>query len=288
MKKLGVLKITGIAVLILVVLFFLIIMRTPSLSDNAGKVEAKLYLGEGDNQPLLVGLGGSEGGNAWASNHWKKTRDEFIAKGYAFLAIGYFGAKGTPEACDRISIDGVHAAILEATKNSKVDGNRIALIGGSKGTELALLMASYYNDIDCVVALVPGHCAFPALTFGATTSAWTYKGEEVPFVPVSWAAVPSLLKHELRSAFSIMLEDKEAVEKALIKVENINGPILLLSAKKDEMWPSAEMSDEIVLRLKQKNFGHPYEHIAIDGGHTDVLDHFDTIFKFLEVNFPVN
>src|SRR6187549_1867554 len=119
--------------------------------ENSGKVEAKLYLGEGYNQPLLVGLGGSEGGNAWTSDRWKATRDEFIAKGYAFLAIGYFGAKGTPEACDRISIDAVHTAIIEASKNSKVDGNRIALIGGSKGAELALLLASYYNDISCVV-----------------------------------------------------------------------------------------------------------------------------------------
>ena len=153
---------------------------------------------------------------------------------------------------------------------------------------LALLLASYYNDINCVVTLVPGHCAFPALTFGASHSAWTYKGEEVPYVPMPWAAVPSALKHDLRSTFSIMLEDKEAIEKALIKVENINGPVFLLSAKKDEMWPSTEMSNEIVLRLKQNNFGHPYQHIAIDGGHTEVLDHFDTIFKFLDENFPVN
>jgi len=276
MKKLGVLVLLAIAS-----------ACGNDVPENSGKVEAKLYLGEGDHQPLLVGLGGSEGGNAWASDHWKATRDAFIAKGYAFLAIGYFGAKGTPEACDRISIDAVHAAIINATKHSKVDGNRLALIGGSKGTELALLMASHYNDIKCVVTLVPGHCAFPALTFGASTSAWTYKGEEVPFVPLSWAAVPSLLKRDLRAAFTIMLEDKEAVEKAFIKVENINGPIFLLSAKKDEMWPSTEMSNEIVLRLKQKNFRHPYQHIAIDGGHTDVLDHFDAIFKFLDEHFPV-
>lgn len=35
--------------------------------------ESLLYLGESENQPLVVGLGGSEGGNAWASDHWKTT-----------------------------------------------------------------------------------------------------------------------------------------------------------------------------------------------------------------------
>ena len=255
--------------------------------ENQGKVESVLFAGPGENQPLVVGFGGSEGGNAWATDRWKPIREKFIKSGYAFLAVGYFGAEGTPKQCDRISIEAVHQAIVEATKSPKVHDNRIAVIGGSKGTELALLLASYYTDINCVVALAPGNCAFPALTLGASTSAWTYQNKEVTFVPVPWAAVPSILKRDLRSAFEIMLEDKEAVEKALIKVENINGPILLVSAKKDEMWPSTEMSNEIVERLKAKQFRYAYEHIADEGGHTEVLDYFDTILAFLEKNFKV-
>jgi hypothetical protein len=31
-------------------------------------VQSMLFLGEGENQKLVVGLGGSEGGNAWALN----------------------------------------------------------------------------------------------------------------------------------------------------------------------------------------------------------------------------
>ena len=44
-------------------------------------VESILYLGKGENQPLIVGLAGAEGGNAWTSDYWKKTRDQFIDKG---------------------------------------------------------------------------------------------------------------------------------------------------------------------------------------------------------------
>jgi dienelactone hydrolase len=258
---------------------------TADLPEKHGKVQSILFVGEGENQPLVVGFGGSEGGNAWASERWKLVREKFIKNGYAFLAVGYFGAEGTPEQCDRISIEAVHQAIVEATKSPKVHDNRIAVIGGSKGSELALLMASHYTDINCVVALAPGNCAFPALTVGASTSAWTYQNKEVPFVPLPWAAVPSLITRDLRSAFEISLKDKEAVEKARIRVENINGPILLVSAKKDEMWPSTEMSNEIIERLKKKQFRFVYEHIADEGGHTEVLDYFDTVLAFLEKNF---
>jgi len=277
--------ILSIVIVVGILTIVIIAGGTPELPENHGKVQSILFVGEGENQPLVVGFGGSEGENAWATDRWKSTREKFIKNGYAFLAIGYFGGEGAPEECDRISIDAVYQAIVEATKSPKVHDHRIAVIGGSKGTELALLLASYYSDIDCVVALAPGNCAFPALTIGASTSAWTYQNKEVPFVPVPWAAVPSILKRDLRSAFEIMLEDKEAVEKALIKVENINGPILLVSAKKDEMWPSFEMSNEIIGRLKAKQFRYAYEHIADEGGHTEVLDYFDTVLTFLEKNF---
>ena len=47
--------------------------------ENSDKVESILYLGAGVNQPLVVGLGGSEGGNAWTSDRWKVKRDEVEA-----------------------------------------------------------------------------------------------------------------------------------------------------------------------------------------------------------------
>lgn len=68
-------------------------------------------------------------------------------------------------------------------------------------------------------------------------------------------------------------------------IENINGPVLLLSATKDEICPSTPMAGEIEKRLKKNNFKHYFEYIAIEGGHTEPLKHFDTIFQFLEIHF---
>lgn len=248
-------------------------------------VESILYLGQGNNQSLIVGLGGSEGGNAWSSDHWKTTRDKFIKEGYAFLALGYFGAKGTPEILDKIAIEDVHNAILTATKETQINKNKIAIIGGSRGADLALLLGSYYKDINCIVAIVPSHAVFPGHTQEFNSSCWIYEGKELPFVPVNDEAVPFLMKRDLRGAFEAMLKDTVAEKKALIRVENINGPILLLSATKDEICPSTPMSLKMMESLKEHKFKFHYEHIAIEGGHSEPLKHFDLVYKFLDAYF---
>lgn len=264
-----------------------LISHQTTLLANGNQVETVLYLSKGNDQPLVVGLGGSEGGNAWTSDRWKATRDKFLAQGYAFLAVGYFGAKETPKQLDRIDIGNIYNAIQETLKHPLVRDRGVAMIGGSKGAELALLMASYYPSITCVVSIVGSHATFPALTLTASTSSWTFKGKEVPYVPMPWSAVPAAIKGDLRRAFEIMLEDEEAVQKAIIKVENIKGPILLVSAKKDEMWPSTEMSEQVMQRLKKNNFPFTSKHLAIEGGHLQPLKHFDEIVDFLTKEYPV-
>ncbi|HLP63140.1 acyl-CoA thioester hydrolase/BAAT C-terminal domain-containing protein [Flavobacterium sp.] len=252
---------------------------------TAKNVEAILYLGKGKKQPLIVGLGGSEGGNAWTGDYWKKTREEFIEKGYAFLAIGYFGCKNTPAILDKIAIEDIHNAILEATKNKKINKKKIAIIGGSRGGDLALLTASYYKDIKCVIALVSSHAVFPGHTQEFNSSCWTFEGTELPFIPVNEEAVPFLMKGDLRGTFEAMLKDKIAEEKSVIKVENIKASILLLSATKDEVCPSTPMAEKMISRLKTFNFKYQYDHIPIDGSHTEPLKRFDLVFDFLNKNF---
>lgn len=258
--------------------FAQITLQTPN-------IESVLYLGKGKNQPLIVGLGGSEGGNAWASDYWKKKRDQFIEKGYAFLAIGYFGAKGTSDTLNKIAIEDVYNAIKIATKNKKVNKKKIAIIGGSRGADLALLLGSYYKDINCVVSIVGSNAVFPGHTTHFTTSCWTYQNKELAFVPVNEEAVPFLMKRDLRGTFEAMLKDTIAVEKATIKIENIKGAVFLLSATKDEICPSTPMAEMMMERLKSNNFKYHYEHKSIEGRHAEPLKHFDLIFKFLETNF---
>ncbi|AXG68947.1 hypothetical protein KORDIASMS9_01166 [Kordia sp. SMS9] len=249
--------------------------------------EAVLYVGNGQNQPLVVGLGGSEGGNAWTSNHWKKTRDQFLEKGYAFLAIGYFNAKNTPKLLEKIAIEDIHNAIIKATKHAQVHAEQIAIVGGSRGGDLALLIASYYDDIDCVVALVPSHAVFLGNTNHFTSSSWTFNGAELPFVPINEATVPFLMKRDLRGAFETMLQDTEAEKNALIQIEKIQAPILLISATEDEIAPTTPMCNKMMNRLKYHHFTYEAVHINIVGSHAAPLNHFELVFNFLKHKFPV-
>ncbi|MBY0573445.1 MAG: hypothetical protein K2P84_07165 [Undibacterium sp.] len=257
---------------------------TKPLPERHGKVSSQLFVGTTKNQPLIVGLGGSEGGNPWASNFWKAQREKFLAQGYAFLALGYFGTKDSPAQLDRISLEAVHEAVMNATKDPLINGRCIALIGGSKGAELALTLASFYKEYGAVIAIVPASAVFPALTMTMDTSSLSYQGKELTYVPFTPDAYPALMKRDLRAAFSILMENKPAMAEAAIKVENIQAPLLFLSAKTDEMWPSTEMSEQMVQRLKEKKFPYANQHVAVEGGHAAPLKHFDVVEKFLDIN----
>ncbi len=256
--------------------------NTEALPDNHGEFNTQLFLSNNAKQPLIVGLGGAEGGNAWASDYWSDQRERFLSQGYGFLALGYFGMEGISRELDRIPLDGVMEAILETTKNPMIDSDCIILIGGSKGAELSLALASYYPQIKAVVAIVPGSAIFAAHTIAQNTPSFTLRGEHLPFVPVPLSAQPALLQRDLRAAWIEMLRNQEAVDNASISVETINGPLLFLSAMKDEMWPSTEMSEVMMDRLQSMQFPHYFEHVAIDGYHASPLDHFNLVENFLE------
>jgi dipeptidyl aminopeptidase/acylaminoacyl peptidase len=279
-------KILLLIALILITGIIYIFTYVPSLPKETGVVETKLYLGNSTNQPLIVAFGGGGGGNDWSRTYMKGKRDSLIQKGYAVLAIGYFNLNGTPQSLDRISLDAISDTIMNIAKNNKIDESKIALIGGSKGGELILNLASRFNQYKAVIAMSTSNVSFPAITWSANTSSWTYKGIEVPYVPAPLKTITPALKGDHFTAFNMMLEDEKAVKNAEIEVENINGPILLLSGKNDDQWPATSMSNKIIERLKKNNFKYFNEHIVLHGGHTEPLKHFDLIYEFLEKHLP--
>ncbi|MCA6379743.1 MAG: hypothetical protein IM606_07590 [Cytophagales bacterium] len=276
-------KIAGIGVFFLAVIFFYVGWRTPSLSDNHGKMDTHLYLSDGAKQPLIVAFGGGSGGNDWERNYLKNKRDSILAHGFAVLAIGYFKTENSPGSLDRISLNAITDTILSIAKRiPQIDTARIILMGASKGGELVLNLASRYSCFKGVIALSTSHISFPAITISANTSSWMHNEREVTYVPAPFKTLWPALKGDLLGAFSMMLENTEAVTKAEIEVEKINGPIFILSAEQDEQWPAKEMSEQLVERLKQKNFTHRYEHIVVKGTHIEPLNHFDKVYAFLD------
>jgi dienelactone hydrolase len=68
--------------------------------------------------------------------------------------------------------------------------------------------------------------------------------------------------------FHRRLEDTAAVARAAIPVERINGPVLLISGREDQVWPSFFMAEQVMGRLRRYSFNQSYRHLAYSGaGH---------------------
>ena len=226
--------------------------------------EAEFYppVGTPKNVTVLV-LGGSDGG-------FPSRRAKLIAdNGFPGLALAYFKTPNTPEYLDMIPLEYFDGPIEWLKNNAYTPGGKIVVIGESKGAELALLLASRKPEISGVVAFVPGAYVFQGIPkdYKSPRSSWSYKGEQLPFVPYDFSNLPD--PNNILSIYINSLKQAEALKKAVIPVNNIKGPILLFSAKDDQMWPSFELSETIMSSLKEQAFGYSSEHITYENaGHT--------------------
>ena len=228
------------------------------------KFDAVFYIPQGKSKNLaILVLGGSEGGIP------RRRAQMLVKEGFPTLALGYFKTKQTPEYLDMIPLEYFDEPIKWFEAKPEVRGKKIVVIGGSKGGELALLLASRKPQLRGVVAFVPSSVVFQGIpkVFWPPKSSWTYKGKPLPFVPYDYSK--GFDPKNLLGLYQQSLKQQEAVKKAEIQVEKINGPVLLLSGTEDKMWPSVEMCEMICHRLRKKGFKHKYEHVKYDkAGHT--------------------
>ncbi|MCA9094556.1 MAG: hypothetical protein KDA68_13785 [Planctomycetaceae bacterium] len=211
----------------------------------------------------LIVLGGSEGGKP------KHLASFFSAEGYAVMALGYFKVTGASDYLDEIPLEYFDKPIKWFADRMGMENRKIVLVGGSKGAELALLLAARRSDIGGVIAISPSSVVFQGLpkVYWPPRSSWSFEGKPVPFVP--YDASRGVDPKRLLPLYQLSLTHQEFVKQAAIPVEKISGPILLLSGKEDQMWPAAEMADSIDERLSQHKFPHPFRNIQYEkAGHT--------------------
>jgi dienelactone hydrolase len=231
-----------------------------------GAIVGNLYLPEtGGRHPAVIVIGGSEGGVEWSA----PLGAPLAQRGFAALALAYFGTDPLPQRLQTIPLEYFKLAIDRLGAHPSVDPARIGLIGFSKGAEAALLTAATYPDIKAVVASAPSHVAWQGVTGDPATVApsWTYKGVPVPFVPFD-RSQPFTTTLD---AYTRSLANRRAIEAAAIHVERIQGPILLFSGTDDKVWPSTLMAHLIIDRLARARFPMSYEHVRFDGAGHPVL-----------------
>ena len=163
--------------------------------------------------------------------------EALAGRGTAALSVAYFGRPGLPDTLSLIPIEYFGRA-LKILSSALREPARLVTVGMSRGSEAAVLAAVYCgNDVAGVILSVPANVSFGGWPNGGP--AWLLGDSPVP-----WADDPA--------------RDLDAPE-AMLPVERVNGPLLLISAGADEVWPSALMAKAIVDRLRQFGHGHDFE-----------------------------
>jgi uncharacterized protein len=211
--------------------------------------------------PAIIELGGSEGGMGAATARDAKLHAQH---GYAVLQVAYFDAPGLPKDLGLIPLEYFKTAIDWLRAQPGVDPERIGIVGGSIGSEVALTVASHYREIKVTVAAMPSGVVWPGIshTQAEPPSTFTLGGKPLPYLPYGG---PFTTVYQLYAKGLLALDQHRD---AIIPVERINGPVMLVCGKADTLWPSCPMSDQVAERLQAQHFKHPVQLLEYDAaGH---------------------
>jgi dienelactone hydrolase len=229
----------------------------------------------GGPHPGVVLLGGAEGGLH------EQDAALLAGHGFAVLALAYFGVEGLPPALVDLPLEYFGTAISFMEAHPWVRGDRLAVMGGSRGGEAALLVAATDSRVRAVVSTVGGGVMTQGIPPADTlleilttrVSSWSQDGRPLAYLPCS--APPELLDQlafgepvELALAYQEGLADEAALAAAAIPVERIQGPVLLVSAGQDKGLPSRALSEIAAERLRRAGHPYPVEHLVYEAaGH---------------------
>jgi len=226
----------------------------------------------------VVVLGGSQGG---LDEH---DAIVFARAGIIALALAYFGEGSLPRALLEIPLEYVRLAIEWLRSQSEVAGQRVGLVGRSKGGELALQVAATYpEDVSAVVGYTPSPIVWQGLPADRRgwreepKSSWSLDGNPVPFLPFAKPRardlpgfVASMVTGNvaLRPIYERALADTEARERATTPLEQIAGPVLLISGTDDQLHPATTLCELAMARLASHQHRFPDQHLTYQGaGH---------------------
>jgi dienelactone hydrolase len=219
--------------------------------------------------PGVVAFTGSSGGMG-AAESWAPI---LAAHGFATLAIAYFGAPGLPQALISIEVEVVERALGWLLGRTGVASKPIAVMGLSRGSELALLSATLLDHVGAVVAFAPSGISWSGLgqVGPVDAPAWTFRGQSIPYLKHGTPDLDRLQGEgpvALRPMLERALADTAAVHAAEIAVERITQPILMVSGEADAMWPSVRLAKIAERRAAQHGVGSRIAHLRYpDAGH---------------------
>ena len=194
--------------------------------------------------------------------------DEYAARdlaraGYPVFALAYFRNRdGDPPELGQkelrsVPLEYMFNALDWLEARPEVRADRIAVMGESRGAELALMIGSLRPDVAGVIAYSPLALRWAAV--GGGGPAWTLNGAPLPYVEGVYNRATPM------SQFTDILDGPVDVRNAAaIEVERIRGPVLLISSRADALSPSVRMANEIEARLRAHGSSYRVENVQYE------------------------
>jgi fermentation-respiration switch protein FrsA (DUF1100 family) len=233
--------------------------------------------------PAVIVLNGSNGG----INEPRAAL--YASRGFAAFALGYFRAPGLSDFISNTPLEYFKKAMDWVRRHVRPAQDFVALSGQSRGGELVLLLGTVFPEaVSAVVAYVPGavvhsgqNAADPKV--GREGPAWLLGGRPIPHVwennryatwkPFDEGPPP----HRFELAVLTALQDADAVARARIRVEKIQGPVMCLSGTDDGSWPSSRYSKMVCDALQVAHHPHPVQWLDFkDAGHSILFPYVPT------------
>lgn len=186
-----------------------------------------------------------------------------VDAGFTVLFLGFYLWKGLPRKMWRIPVDYAE----RASKWLVGQGYEVCMMGASTGAGYTLLSASLIPEIHGVVAMAPFDHVFEGMEMlgrAPHCSVYQFHAEEYPYsrfdiVRDGWPAAFRTARKAgvpLKGFMRYGYESAKLNPASRIRVENINGDILLTTAEYDIMWPA----DQAVARMKRVLENSPWSH----------------------------
>lgn len=171
----------------------------------------------------------------------------FAGEGVTALSVAYFARPGLPQTLRDVPLEYFRDALDVLGDHLALAGEQVVLIGMSRGSEAALLTAIHFDaPVAGVIVTVPGSIVAGGLVPGS--AAWLLDGRPLPYSDD---------------------QDPGTDPAVVIAAERVSAAIMMISAGRDEIWPSADMARAIQARREAR--AHPYrDELAEypDAGHS--------------------
>lgn len=106
------------------------------------------------------------------------------SEGYSVLALRWFGVEDRPAHMVNVELNDIDCAVTRMINNEFVVGDKIAVIGLSRGAELALEVAAHNANVGLTIALSPSSIRQAGMgeNYSFKDPAWVRNGEPLEWV----------------------------------------------------------------------------------------------------------